>query len=141
MFTTLTEVMKTRLEEEKLFLIREHDQDRNAYQKLLTDYNTLEQRSEMLEKEISRLQRGGANASGAKKGHERNLSNASTASATSELPDDVSILSLLISFKYCNSLGSVVHSCWYMTLIFIFVLSVAVNGHFILLIMNDLCLR
>ncbi|XP_021923468.1 unconventional myosin-Va [Zootermopsis nevadensis] len=80
--------MKTRLEEEKLFLIREHDQDRDAYQKLLTDYNALEQRSEMLEKEIGRLQRGGANASGGKKGHERNLSDASTASVTSELPDD-----------------------------------------------------
>jgi hypothetical protein len=98
MFTAVTEVMKVRLKEEKLFLIREHDQDRDAYQKLLTDYNALEQRSEMLEKEILRLQRSGANASGAKKGHERNLSDASTASVTSELPDDVSILSVFHLF-------------------------------------------
>jgi hypothetical protein len=98
-FTHLAEVMKARLEEEKLFLIREHDQDRDAYQKLLADYNSLEQRSEVLEKEISRLQRGGANSFGAKKGHQRSLSNASTASATSELPDDVSILSMSVSFK------------------------------------------
>jgi hypothetical protein len=91
-FVTVAEIMKTRLEEEKLFLIREHDQDRDAYQKLLTDYNSLEQRNEMLEMEISRLQKGGANVSGAKKGHQRSLSNASTASATSELPEDVSLL-------------------------------------------------
>lgn len=84
--------MKARLEEEKLFLISEHDQDRDAYQKLLADYNSLEQRSEMLETEINRLQRSGTNASGAKKGHQRSLSNASTASATSEFPDDVSLL-------------------------------------------------
>jgi hypothetical protein len=133
--------MKARLEEEKLFLIREHDQDRDAYQKLLADYNALEQRNEMLEKEISRLQRGGTNASGAKKGHERNLSNASTASATSELPDDVTILSLFISFKCFNSLGSVVHPFWYINLIFAFILSVAVNGHFIFWTVNDLCLH
>ncbi|PNF43034.1 hypothetical protein B7P43_G08783 [Cryptotermes secundus] len=82
------EILKARLEEEKLFLIREHDQDRDAYQKLLADYNSLEQHNEMLEMEVSRLQRGGANASGAKKEHQRSLSNASTASATSELPDD-----------------------------------------------------
>jgi len=82
------EVLKARLEEEKLFLISEHDQDRDAYQKLLTDYNSLEQRNEALEKEIGRLQRVGTNASGAKKGHQRNLSDASTASATSELPDE-----------------------------------------------------
>ncbi|PSN35591.1 Unconventional myosin-Va [Blattella germanica] len=84
------EILKSRLEEEKRFLIREHDQDRDAYQKLLADYNSLEQRHEAMEKQISRLQRGGVNASGAKKGHHRSLSNASTASATStsELPDD-----------------------------------------------------
>ena len=86
----VTAILKTRLEEEKLFLIREHDQDRDAYQKLLADYNALEQRHEVLEKEINRLQRGGGNVAGAKKGHQRSLSNASTASATSELPDDVS---------------------------------------------------
>lgn len=133
--------MKTRLEEEKLFLIREHDQDRDAYQKLLTDYNALEQRSEMLEKEIGRLQRGGANASGGKKGHERNLSDASTASVTSELPDDVSVLSLLISFKCCNSHGAGLRCCWFMNLIFILILSVALNGYFVLLMMNGLCLH
>jgi hypothetical protein len=95
--TFFTEVLKARLEEEKLFLIREHDQDRDAYQKLLADYNSLEQRSEVLEKEIGRLQRGGANAPGAKKGHQRNLSDASTASATSELPDDVSCVRISAS--------------------------------------------
>lgn len=82
-------------------MISEHDQDRDAYQKLLTDYNTLEQRNEALEKEISRLQRVGTNASGAKKGHQRNLSDASTASATSELPDEVSCVRMLISAICC----------------------------------------
>jgi hypothetical protein len=103
MLASFTEVLKARLEEEKSFLIREHDQDRDAYQKLLADYNSLEQRNEVLEKEIGRLQRGGTNASGAKKGHQRNLSDASTASATSELPDDVSCVRILISAICCVS--------------------------------------
>jgi len=101
--TPFTEVLKARLEEEKLFLISEHDQDRDAYQKLLADYNSLEQRGEALEKEIVRLQRGGTSASGAKKGHQRNLSDASTASAASELPDEVGCVRMLISAISCAS--------------------------------------
>lgn len=42
-----------------MFLISKHDQDRDAYQKLLADYNSLEQRSEALEVEIACLQRVG----------------------------------------------------------------------------------
>lgn len=84
-------------------MISEHDQDRDAYQKLLADYNSLEQRNEALEKEIGRLQRVGTNASGAKKGHQRNLSDASTASATSELPDEpVSCMRMLI-YAICGA--------------------------------------
>jgi hypothetical protein len=100
---SFTEALKARLEEEKLFLISEHDQDRDAYQKLLADYNSLEQRSEALEKEIGRLQRIGTNASGAKKGHQRNLSDASTVSATSELPDEVRCVRVLVSAVCCAS--------------------------------------
>jgi hypothetical protein len=83
--------LKARLEEQKIFLISYHDQDRDAYQKLLADYNSLEQRTEALEAEIARLQRVGTNASGAKKGHQRYLSDTSTASATSELPDEIDV--------------------------------------------------
>jgi predicted nucleic acid-binding Zn-ribbon protein len=97
MLACFTEVLKARIKQEKQFLMTEHDQDRDAYQKLLADYNSLEQRSESLEAEIARLQRVGTTASGAKKGHQRNLSDASTASATSELPDEVSHVGMLVS--------------------------------------------
>nr|CAD7430254.1 unnamed protein product [Timema monikensis] len=80
------ENLKVRLEQEKSFLMNEQDQDRDAYQKLLAEYNMLEQRCEVL------AQRGGA---GVKKTHNRSHSNTSsisaqedTLSATSEPPED-----------------------------------------------------
>nr|CAD7595944.1 unnamed protein product [Timema genevievae] len=88
------ENLKVRLEQEKSFLINEQDQDRDAYQKLLAEYNILEQRCEVLDEELSHYQRGGA---GIKKSHNRSHSNTSsisaqedTLSATSEPPEDVS---------------------------------------------------
>nr|CAD7262897.1 unnamed protein product [Timema shepardi] len=84
------ENLKVRLEQEKSFLINEQDQDRDAYQKLLAEYNVLEQRCEALDEELA--QRGGA---GVKKSHNRSHSNTSsisaqedTLSATSEPPED-----------------------------------------------------
>ncbi|XP_063217828.1 unconventional myosin-Va isoform X2 [Bacillus rossius redtenbacheri] len=89
------ETMKARLEQEKLFLISEQDQDRDAYQKLLAEFHGLEQRCEEMAGELARYQRGGADAAGARRGHQRSLSDTSTlsaqddaASATSELPED-----------------------------------------------------
>jgi hypothetical protein len=100
---SFAEVLKARLDEQKIFLISEHNQDRDAYQKLLADYNSLEQHTEALEAEIARLQRIGTNVSVANKGHQRNLSDASTAIATSELTDEVSFVGILISAMCCAS--------------------------------------
>ncbi|XP_071452238.1 unconventional myosin-Va isoform X1 [Hetaerina americana] len=80
------ERLKLRLEEETAFLNQEHDQDRNAYQKLLMEYHALEQQRESLERELAL--KGDNNSSGE---HQRSLSNASTTSvvsASSELPED-----------------------------------------------------
>lgn len=68
---------------------QEHDQDRNAYQKLLMEYHVLEQQRDSLEREL--VMKGGSNLAGE---HQRSLSNASTTSvvsASSELPEDVRI--------------------------------------------------
>lgn len=53
-----------------MILLREQDQDRDAYQKLLTERNILEARVEALEKELM----------GHGHGHHRSLSDASTIS-------------------------------------------------------------
>lgn len=45
--------LKEKIEEEKLLLLNEQDSDRHAYQKLLQDYNSLEQHCEKLEKQIA----------------------------------------------------------------------------------------
>ncbi|XP_046984873.1 unconventional myosin-Va [Schistocerca americana] len=82
------ENLRARVEQEKLMLIREHDQDRDAYQKLLAEYNLLEQRNESLENELSRLQWSGSS----KSNHQRSFSDASTVSAQDTTASDVSEL-------------------------------------------------
>lgn len=62
------EAVRSRIEQEKLILLRDQNQDRDAYQKLLTEKNVLESRVEALEREL--------NVSG----HHRSLSNASSIS-------------------------------------------------------------
>lgn len=66
MFSFL-EMIRSKIEQEKLILLREQNQDRDAYQRLLTEKNTLEGRVEVLERELSN-------------GHHRSLSDASTVS-------------------------------------------------------------
>lgn len=86
------ENLKTRLEQEKLLLINEQDQDRNAYQKLLQEYHCLEQHCESLEKQLNKQNRFSP-------GHMRNLSDVSSISmvdesimSTTELPEVSKVL-------------------------------------------------
>ncbi|XP_044738776.1 unconventional myosin-Va isoform X2 [Chrysoperla carnea] len=53
------EILKTRLEQEKLILMNEQEQERTAYQQLLREYNALEQHCENLESKLSRYSRSG----------------------------------------------------------------------------------
>lgn len=73
------EVLRARLEEEKLFLINEQDQDRDAYQKLLSEKLALESHCDELEREINKL-------SGNKTGnrHMKSLSDVSSVSTVDE---------------------------------------------------------
>ncbi|XP_034243540.1 unconventional myosin-Va isoform X2 [Thrips palmi] len=91
------EILKARLEQEKQVLIREQDQDRSAYQKLLRDFHALEQRSDQMEHELARIHREGGNipATLRKNKHQRTSSNTSSMSfqddvlsVNSEVPDD-----------------------------------------------------
>ncbi|XP_065199527.1 unconventional myosin-Va isoform X2 [Planococcus citri] len=66
----IEEMIRSKIEQEKLILLREQDQDRDAYQKLLTERNILEARVEAMEKEL--MNQG--------HGHYRSLSDASTIS-------------------------------------------------------------
>lgn len=97
--TSAEEILKARLEQEKQVLIREQDQDRSAYQKLLRDFHALEQRSDQMERELARIHREGGNIPGTlrKNKHQRTPSSTSTMSmhedsmsVTSEAPDDAS---------------------------------------------------
>ncbi|XP_060520743.1 unconventional myosin-Va isoform X2 [Cylas formicarius] len=73
------ENLKLRMEEEKNLLLNESDKDRQAYQKLLQEYNRLEQHCEEMEKQLNRQGH-----------HRRNVSDISTISTLdlSELPED-----------------------------------------------------
>lgn len=78
------ENLKYRLEQEKDLLRLEQDQDRGAYQRLLKEYQDLEQHAEILEQKL---------ALHGVPGHSRSLSNASSGSghgqtASTELPQD-----------------------------------------------------
>ena len=53
--SAFSEILRARLEQEKQILIREQDQDRSAYQKLLRDFHALEQRSDQMERELARF--------------------------------------------------------------------------------------
>nr|XP_018910252.1 PREDICTED: unconventional myosin-Va isoform X1 [Bemisia tabaci] len=71
----LEEIIRTRIEHERQILIREQDQDREAYQKLLSEKNMLESRLEALEKEGNKTGNLDSFSS-----HNRSLSDASTVS-------------------------------------------------------------
>lgn len=75
------EDFQLRLKLQTDLLVLEQDQDRGAYQKLLKDYNELEQRNEILEQKLAAFVPG----------HSRSLSNTSSGSGqanASELPAD-----------------------------------------------------
>lgn len=75
--------MKTKLDQERELLHREHESDLENYQKLLKDYSALEQRHEDLERQL---------AQSSSKHHHRNPSDTSTLSSntSAEFENDVS---------------------------------------------------
>lgn len=81
------ENLKNRLEQEKDLLLMEQDQDRGAYQRLLKDYQELEEQFEAMQRKFMHQVPG----------HSRSLSNASSGSAgghgasTDLAPDDQNI--------------------------------------------------
>lgn len=92
------EIIRTRIEHERQILIREQDQDREAYQKLLSEKNMLESRLEALEKEGNKTGNLDSFSS-----HNRSLSDASTVSvcdpesSASNMSDHSEEVCLLIS--------------------------------------------
>lgn len=79
------ENLKVRLEEEKMLILNEQDSDREAYQKLLQEYNALEQHCEELEKTIQNQNHPAF--------HKRNISDISSITIdenilNSDLPED-----------------------------------------------------
>ncbi|XP_044003935.1 unconventional myosin-Va isoform X2 [Aphidius gifuensis] len=75
------ENLKTRLEQEKDLLLLDQDQDRGAYQKLLKDYQELEEHAEILERKLALHVPG----------HARSLSNASSTGTSQQAGDDQNI--------------------------------------------------
>lgn len=80
------ENLKEQIEQEKLILLNEQDNDRHAYQKLLQEYHCLEQHCENLEKQLSEQNR--------QPSHVRNISNGSSIgideslTITADIPED-----------------------------------------------------
>lgn len=80
------ENLKVRLEEEKLMILNDADSDREAYQKLLQQYNCLEQHCEELKQQLQSQNQQGF--------HRRNVSDISSISTVdenllnSDLPED-----------------------------------------------------
>lgn len=80
------ENLKTRLEEEKILIMNEQDNDKQNYQKLLQEYHNLEQHCEELEKQIQNQNNHIS--------HRRNISDISSISMVdeallnSDLPED-----------------------------------------------------
>ncbi|KAF5304800.1 hypothetical protein FQR65_LT07817 [Abscondita terminalis] len=81
------ENIKQRVEQEKNLLLNEHDSDRQAYQKLLHEYNCLEMHCEKLQKQVDNQSRTNT--------HVRNISDVSSISnieesivSASDLPED-----------------------------------------------------
>lgn len=64
-------------------IIREQDQDRDAYQKLLSEKNTLENHCDALQRELAKLTGNKAYYSN----HTRSLSDASTVSVMEDSPN------------------------------------------------------
>lgn len=77
------EDLKVRLEKEKEILINEADSDREAYQRLLSEYHTLEQHCEELKNQLNAQNHLGA--------HRRNVSDVSSIYTTEEqsIPNDL----------------------------------------------------
>lgn len=71
------ENLKVRLEEEKMLILNDQDNDRESYQKLLQEYNCLEQHCEDLEKQIHSQNRQGLM-------HHRSSSDVSSVSTVDE---------------------------------------------------------
>ncbi|KAK5647331.1 hypothetical protein RI129_002223 [Pyrocoelia pectoralis] len=79
------ETLKVRIEQEKNLLLNEHDNDRQAYQKLLQEYNSLESQCETLQKQLEDQSRSLT--------HTRNASDLSSINmeesmTSTELPED-----------------------------------------------------
>lgn len=72
------ENLKVRIEEEKNLLINEYDQDREAYQKLLEEYHSLETHYEALQQEIGKQNRSNS--------HVRNNSDISSVTEDTVIP-------------------------------------------------------
>lgn len=79
--------LKEKIEAEKLLMLNEQDSDRHAYQKLLQDYNALEQHCETLEKQLAAQHKLPT--------HVRNISDTSNVSVpdqslliSAEIPED-----------------------------------------------------
>ncbi|KAL7645004.1 UNVERIFIED_CONTAM: hypothetical protein RMT77_004828 [Armadillidium vulgare] len=70
------ENLKKKFESEKTLLLMEYDQDKSAYQKLLREYNKLEQKCENLEDDLFRYK--------GNKSHKRSMSNISNTSGISD---------------------------------------------------------
>lgn len=85
-------MIREKIEHERMILLREQDQDRDAYQKLLAEKHSLEARLESLEREVNGH------------GHHRSLSDASTVSIQDNSrgsPDGVaSINNVEVSFVF-----------------------------------------
>jgi hypothetical protein len=91
MVRNLAEELKSQLSKERMLLIQEQDQDRQAYQKLLADFHALEHKHETVKKENMQLRAMGAPVPAPRSGkpkHERSFSNASSASGPGEVGDD-----------------------------------------------------
>lgn len=96
----IPEIIRSKVEHEKLILLREQDQDRDAYQKLLSERNILEARVESLEKELTAP------------GHHRSLSDVSTISAQDNSrgsPDgraSIGVLEVMLNIVVCEGIGA-----------------------------------
>lgn len=85
-------LLKTRIEQEKMILITEQDQERSAYQQLLREYSLLEQHCENLEAKITLNSRGNLSATSTMDSkHMRSLSDVSN---VSELNDEIYVGSI-----------------------------------------------
>lgn len=88
------EVLKRKFEAERDRIIMEASEEKSAYQRLLKEFNRLEQKNDQLEEELARSNRGSS--------HKRTPSNVSNLSGLSDAPtelvrDDVSDLNSMIT--------------------------------------------